>query len=399
MLACWLVDHTDRRKIASSYRDPTFLHTSYILQPTPMTMTPPPELGGRDLFLSACERNDVNSVRHLLPHGADVNCRKDNDGLSGLHIAARDNYGDLLELLLNQTGVDVNITTKNSAKPLMLACFCGHDDIVRRLCQVTDIELNCRTLQNLTALHGAVVRNHLGCVKVLRDAEGVDWNVREACGWYPLTWSVDRGLADILQIILSVPEPRLDVSLTDPRGRNIAQMGVESRAGERQRCVELLCLDDRVDWNIQNPAGDSPLLHCLKNNKTTMAVTLLNNPAVDLDLEDRDGRHVEDIARSVLRHFFKKIKSSFDVSLSQVEEHDRDIVCTADLHLGQTEDDCEGSQPGPGFSQSAESLQGRRVAGPHQDQHPGETGPASGGQAGAQHHQAGQGSSAGFLTQ
>ena len=257
-----------------------------------------------DLFLSACERNDLNIVRHLLPLGADVNCRKDNEGLSGLHFAARDNYGDLLELLLSQTGVDVNIATKKNAKPLMLACFCGHDDIARRLCQVNDIELNCRTLQNLTALHGAVVRNHLGCVKVLRAAgPGLDWNVREDNGWYPLTWAVDRGLADILQIILSVPEPSLDVSVTDPRGRNIAQAGVESMARERQRCVELLCLDDRVDWNIPNTDGDTPLFYCLKNNRTTMALTLLTNPAVDLDLEDGDGRHVEDISRSISTHF------------------------------------------------------------------------------------------------
>ena len=84
--------------------------------------------------------------------------------------------------------------------------------------------------------------------------------------------------------------------------------------------------------------------------------------------------------------------------MSQVEEHDGDSVCAADLHLGQAEDDCEGGQPGQGLCQSAESLQGRRVAQPHQHQHPGETGPASGGQVGAEHHQAGQGSSAGFLT-
>ena len=260
-------------------------------------MSLPPERVASDLFLSACESNDLNIVRHLLPLGADVNSRKENDGLSGLHFAARDNYGDLLELLLSQAGVDVNIATKKNAKPLMLACFCGHDNIARRLCRVNDIDLNCRTLQNLTALHGAVVRNHLGCVKVLRAAGGVDWNVREDSGWYPLTWSVNRGLADILQIILSVPEPNLDVSVTDPAGRNIAHIGVESMARDRQRCVELLCLDDRVDWNIRNRFGDTPLIYCLKNNRTSMALTLLTNPAVDLDIEDSDGRHVEEISR------------------------------------------------------------------------------------------------------
>ena len=139
---------------------------------------------------------------------------------------------------------------------------------------------------------------------MLRATGGVDWNVREDCGWYPLTWSVNRGLADILEIILSVPAPGLDVSVTDPRGRNIAQIGVESVARERQRCVELLCQDERVDWNIINTAGDTPLHHCLKNNRTSMVSTLLANPAVDLDLADRDGWYVEDISRYLFRHLF-----------------------------------------------------------------------------------------------
>ena len=191
-----------------------------------------PELITRDLFLSACERNDLNLVKHLLPLGADVNSRRESEGLSGLHIAARDNYQDLLELLLSQTGVDANITTNKNARPLMLACFCGNENIARRLCQVDGIQVNCRTLQNLTALQGAVVRNHVGCVRALRDCDcaEVDWNVREDNGWYPLTWAVDRGLTDILETILSVPQPRLDLSVTDRRGRNIGQISVESTA-------------------------------------------------------------------------------------------------------------------------------------------------------------------------
>ena len=228
-----------------------------------------------------------------------MNSRKDNSGLSGLHYAARDNYEDLLELLLGQAGVDVNITTNKNAQPLMLACFCGHEKIARRLCQVSGIELNCRTLQNLTAQHGAVMRRHLGCVQVLRSVRGVDWNVIEDSGWYPLTWAVDRGLADILQTILTVPQPHLDLSVTDPRGRNIGQISVESSERDRQRCFELLCQDDRVDWNIHNKDGDVPLMYCLKNNNILMALILLTNTTVDLDVVDSEGQHLEDIARSV----------------------------------------------------------------------------------------------------
>ena len=46
-------------------------------------------------------------------------------------------------------------------------------------------------------------------------------------------------------------------------------------------------------------------MFCLKNNRTTMATTLLTNTRLDLDLDtvDSEGRHLEDIAKSVLIKF------------------------------------------------------------------------------------------------
>ena len=127
---------------------------------------------------------------------------------------------------------------------------------------------------------------------------GVDWNVRTNKGNYPLTEAVEDGLADILQIILTVPEPHLDLSVTDIRGRNIAQIAVEENRGDRQRCVELLSGDRRVDWNLKiGWDGDTPVMYCLKNNKIEMARCLINTPGVDLDTVDRDGKHLETIAR------------------------------------------------------------------------------------------------------
>ena len=86
-------------------------------------------------YCKACEENNPSLVRELLSKGADVNWSRRKDGWSGLHIAACGNYGELLELLLAQTGVDVNIRTNEDRTPLMLACMEGHDNLVRRLCQ------------------------------------------------------------------------------------------------------------------------------------------------------------------------------------------------------------------------------------------------------------------------
>ena len=242
----------------------------------------------KDSYFKACKENNHSLVRELLSSGADVNWRDaDADGRSGLHFAARDNYGELLELLLAQTGVDVNIRAIYNWTPLMWACHQGHENIVRRLCQVTGIQLNSEDDDGWTALHLAVANNNPACVSVLREVAGVDWNVRDNGGDSPLTMAVHYGRADILQIILSVPEPHLDLSVRDPRGRNIAQIAVEENRGHRHRCVKLLSGDRRADryWNIKNSDGDTPVVCCLKNNKIEMARCIINTPEVGVDLD------------------------------------------------------------------------------------------------------------------
>ena len=91
--------------------------------------------------------------------------------------------------------------------------------------------------------------------------------------------------------------PHLNLSVTDWRGRNIAQIAVEEEGGERLRCVEILSRDRRVEWNIKNSDGDTPIMYCLKTNKMEIFCLLLNCPRVDLNTRDRDGKYLEDIAR------------------------------------------------------------------------------------------------------
>ena len=61
--------------------------------------------------------------------------------------------------------------------------------------------------------------------------------------------------------------------------------------------MEILSRDERVNWNIKNSDGDTPVMFCLKNNKIEMARCLINTPGVDLDTVDRDGKYLETIAR------------------------------------------------------------------------------------------------------
>ena len=280
----------------------------------------------KESFFAACEENFLLEVQDMFNLGADVNWR-DTKGWAGLHIAAAKNYRRLLELLLAQTGVEVNINIRtddswhlllhndndswqwllhndnDSCTPLMIACQEGHQEILRRLIQIPGVQINGRDKGRIP-LYWAVEQDHPGCVSVLRELAmaAVDWNAKANAGNNSLTIAVYRSRAECLKIILTVPEPHLDLSVTDQEGRNVTHIAVENHQdGNSQRCLELLCGDKRVDpyWNVKNPDGDSPVMWCLKTNRITMATTLLANTSVDLDTVDSEDRHLEDIARSL----------------------------------------------------------------------------------------------------
>ena len=62
---------------------------------------------------------------------------------------------------------------------------------------------------------------------MLREARGnVDWNAKNDNGWYPLIMAVEADLADILETILSVPPPHLDLSVGLNDFLTVAQLAV-----------------------------------------------------------------------------------------------------------------------------------------------------------------------------
>ena len=257
------------------------------------------DLSTRNVFLKACEEGDLELVRVLLARGANVNWREEVDDLqSGLHIAAHRGDGDLLDLLLAQPGVEVNIKDSERSTPLMWACIFGKENVVRKLLQVDSIDLNYQ--DGDTALHWAARFPNPGCLKLLREAPGLKWNVKNVSGKTPLLVAASYGCSDILKIILTVPQPQLDLTVTDIAGSNVAWLAVQNNDNfaDHQRCVQLLCDDSRVDWNTRDSAtGNTPLLACLESGKVEMAKILLRNPRVDLNVQNDAGKFPETIAR------------------------------------------------------------------------------------------------------
>ena len=90
------------------------------------------------------------------------------------------------------------------------------------------------------------------------------------------------GNADSLKILLSVPQPPLNLTVTGSSGLNVAWYAVKGpEDGDKLRRVELLCEDPRVDWNTR-VGGNTPLLYCLKEGEEEIAKILIRNPRVHI---------------------------------------------------------------------------------------------------------------------
>ena len=249
----------------------------------------------KDYFLQACEEGKWMLVIGLLENGVNPNWQQ-KEGLhqAGLHLAAKHDNLEVLDLLLDLA--DVDIPAMGGTTPLMVACINGNISCVHRLTDDQIVDVNRRCDSGRTALHYAVP--HPACVAELKQSPRLDWNQRDNGGRYPVTMAAERGCAGTLEIMLALPPGRVDLNVQNKAGKNIAWLAVQNRSfGDPLRCVQLLARDERINWNTQNISGDTPLMFCLKNNLTEMAKIILSIPSVDLHIRNNDGKYPEGIAR------------------------------------------------------------------------------------------------------
>ncbi len=111
-----------------------------------------------------------NCAGQLINAGADVNA-KDAEGWTLLHRAAVNCYLPVLEVLLTIPNLDVNCTTPDNETALYIAASAGNSRVVERLLSVQGIALDIRdNMLNFTALEIADFYNHTECADLLRAA-------------------------------------------------------------------------------------------------------------------------------------------------------------------------------------------------------------------------------------
>ncbi|KAF5572617.1 ankyrin repeat [Fusarium pseudoanthophilum] len=236
---------------------------------------------GRTPLWYASSTGQEPTVALLLGKGADYEV-KDQFGKAPLACAAHLGSETVTEQLV-EIGADIDTVDYLEQTPLAFAAWNGHQSVVERLCHHNANTEIADTRHGQTPLLGAATNGHLSVVQTLLK-NGADYESKDKYGRSALLVAAWSGFDDIVRLLLS---HGADPTSSDDIGRSVLFYMVTT---EHVSVLERLLDDDRLDVNIRDRYGSTPLSVAICHNKLSMVEILLANPGTCPETEDRFGR-------------------------------------------------------------------------------------------------------------
>ena len=185
-------------------------------------------------LVEAVKEGDLETLRHLLAQGLDVNAAE-VDGATALHWAAHRDDDEAVDLLIS-AGADVTAANRYGVAPLSLTCENGSASIIKRLLRA-GADPNTALPEGETALMTAARTGEVAAVRVLLD-HGADVNARETGrGQSALMWAAAAGNAEAVRVLLEHGAHASAVS-RGPKGVRDAAVGSADATMGRERSVD-----------------------------------------------------------------------------------------------------------------------------------------------------------------
>ncbi|KAL8624145.1 hypothetical protein ACOMHN_020195 [Nucella lapillus] len=266
-------------------------------------------------LLDACKSGNYFAALRSLGAHANVN-ETDGEGRTSLYIAAQDGHDDIVELLLRQAWVKVDAQRDDGRTALMAACQFGRVEaakkLLRRNARVNLLDTCGRGALSLAFNHGQgdavkLLLDHpetndnvyivkqlialaMACcdVELLRmviqrpqclnlDAEDLNAILHYACV---------RDLDDIVIKLLKIGANVYDLT-KDKYTNTPLHAACMTNSGLALRAILSNCSNDsKVNVNVTNGAGETPLHCAIKIASRTCVFQLLSYPSIDINARD-----------------------------------------------------------------------------------------------------------------
>ncbi|TFK21921.1 ankyrin [Coprinopsis marcescibilis] len=212
--------------------------------------------------------------------GVDVNLA-DRRGQTAMFAAVAHHRAGLVKAMLLRGGSDVNRATTqyygHACTPLTWASMTGQRDIVQLLLEAEGIDVNGVGSDGETAVMLAAQRGHDDILRMLLKTKGID-----VCG--ALDEALHHGQSNIIEILLEIPE----VSLDEKGSFNSLMRAATSGKSD---VIVTVFKYGTFDINARDDSGNSALAHSLHNAfyPPGAAELLLRIPGIDVNSADKDG--------------------------------------------------------------------------------------------------------------
>ncbi|KAH6908086.1 ankyrin repeat-containing domain protein [Coprinopsis sp. MPI-PUGE-AT-0042] len=228
---------------------------------------------GETTLMIASYRGNVEIAKRLMGDpGIEVNARCHGRDHTALTLA---NSEEMMLLLLDIPGVDVN-ATRDGLSAIAIAAMNGWERAMARLLLFPELDVTILpTLANTEA-------DMLECL----DRPGIDINARHLHGHSAFTLASSRGWIHALKRLLEFPDVK----------RSAVNEALVS-CGTEETMIQLLRFAG-VEVNTKRKDGKTPLILASRAGWLDGVRELLENPALDADASDNDGKTALMLARN-----------------------------------------------------------------------------------------------------
>ena len=228
---------------------------------------------------------------------------------------------DLINFILDHSGIDVNVLQQFSYTPLMVACnHEGSSTAAKALLEHPDIDIHLTDVRGHTAFERACMSGKLEVVKIISAVDQGTVNRKtpngytplhhtiqsvavlrwlRLSGWYSGDWREKAQTHEVVKYLLSLP----NVNVNEQGANGMTPLHIACQINDRISVQSLLAHPD-IQINVCNATNATPLhLACQLSKLARMdkeiivAKALLETSGVDVTAKDSDGKTAMDYAK------------------------------------------------------------------------------------------------------
>ncbi|KAK5736848.1 hypothetical protein LTR17_007173 [Elasticomyces elasticus] len=244
--------------------------------------------GGQTPISLAAAQGHCRLLNELIKQNAQT-CSDDDKGRTPLHHAAANGREDVVERLLACSDVEVDALDTSGNTPLAHAAECEQLAAVELLLSRSKLGVHCKELASsdctgiCTALtHASSIDGSKAMLELLLTCNMIDGKLQGMSGFsllHFLLWNYEQAqlqssgyVLDYEKVQLLIESRKLDLDIQDDGG--LSPLAMAASVGDL-KFVRLLLASDRVDVQSEDKIGLTPLQHALRTDHVEIVRLLL----------------------------------------------------------------------------------------------------------------------------